>query len=133
MSVIMMLATNLVKISVTEFYTHLFPQTWLQRICHVQIAALTMFMIAQIVADLTVCRPIQKAYDFSVDGKCGDVRTFWLSISLIALFFDVTCVVLPMPIFWTLKLNRKKKWRLTVLFGLGFWWVSRCFYNQNAR
>ena len=37
-----------------------------------------------------------------------------------ALVFDVGCVVLPIPVVWRLKLERGKKIRLTVLFGLGF-------------
>jgi hypothetical protein len=44
---------------------------------------------------------------------------FSLETSVVALVFDVTCVVLPIPVVWRLKLERGKKIRLTVLFGLG--------------
>lgn len=124
MSMLMMVATSLVKLSITEFYLHIFPHGWLHHVCHIQLVALTLFMIGQIVAILTICQPVAASFDFSIHGKCGDIVDFWLSISIIALFFDISCVILPMPIFWTTNLCQRKKWKLTVLFGLGFMFVS---------
>ncbi|KAJ9419111.1 hypothetical protein FOXG_22377 [Fusarium oxysporum f. sp. lycopersici 4287] len=120
MSAIMMLATTMVKMSITEFYLHLFPHRWIRYICYVQLVSLALFMVAQMTAYFTICRPLALVYDFSVPGKCGDLVSFWLAVTLIALFFDVSCVVLPLPIFWRMNLERNKKWKLTVLFGLGF-------------
>ncbi|KAH7165109.1 hypothetical protein DER46DRAFT_662221 [Fusarium sp. MPI-SDFR-AT-0072] len=121
MSTLMMLATTMVKMSITELYLHLFPQTWLHRICHVQLVSLALFMVAQLTAYFMICQPLASLYDFSIEGKCGDIVSFWLAVSLIALFFDISCVVLPIPIFWKLSIDRNKKWKLTMLFGLGFW------------
>lgn len=49
-----------------------------------------------------------------------DPRKMWLGTSIVALFFDLSCVILPIPVFWSLKTSTKKKIKLTVLFSLGF-------------
>lgn len=40
-------------------------------------------------------------------------------MSVVALFFDLALVVLPVPVVWGLKCSVGKKVRLTGLFGLG--------------
>jgi hypothetical protein len=120
---LMMLSTCLIKMSILDFYTKLFPQPWLQRICHLQIAILALFIIAQIVPMLAICQPFESIYDFSIPGKCGNIAGFWLSVSILAVLFGLACVLTPMPVVWKLQLSQEKRVKLTVLFGLGFWSV----------
>ncbi|KAF2824470.1 hypothetical protein CC86DRAFT_248664, partial [Ophiobolus disseminans] len=66
-----------------------------------------------------MCRPLAFTWNKTLHGSCIDVRPYWLGMSIVALFFDLTCVVLPIPVVWGLKCSVGKKVRLTALFGLG--------------
>ncbi|KAF2865402.1 hypothetical protein BDV95DRAFT_612785 [Massariosphaeria phaeospora] len=117
-SSLMFAASTLIKLSILEFYTQLFPQEWLRRVCYAQMAMLVAFMVAQIIADQTMCLPSQ--LDPNKPNECRDEGKFWLAISILAAFFGFICVVTPMPLVWQLHLSTKKKIRVMVLFGLGF-------------
>jgi hypothetical protein len=117
----MQISTCLIKISILEFYTQLFPQIWMQRLCHVQILLQAIFMVGQVVSMLTICRPLAASFDFSVHGKCGNIPAFWLAIGVIAAVFGLAVVATPMAVVWKLQLSREKRVKLMVLFGLGFW------------
>ncbi|KAF2684350.1 hypothetical protein K458DRAFT_30530 [Lentithecium fluviatile CBS 122367] len=113
-------SSYLTKLSITHFYIKLFPHNPINLICRLQFALLILTCIASIVRCFTLCWPLAYAWNRSLDGKCGDFKDFSLETSVVALVFDITCVVLPIPVVWGLKLERGKKIRLTVLFGLGF-------------
>ncbi|KAF2868232.1 hypothetical protein BDV95DRAFT_160794 [Massariosphaeria phaeospora] len=119
-SILMISSTNLIKMSITEFYMQLFPQLWLHRLCRIHLVALSAFTVAEIIAVLTLCTPFEHYWDRSTPGTCNDIISFWLTVGILAVFFGLTCVLLPMPIVWNLKLSRRKRARLMVLFGLGF-------------
>jgi hypothetical protein len=119
----MQISTCLIKISILEFYIQLFPQVWMQRLCHVQILLEAIFMVGQVVSMLTMCRPLAASFDFTIHGKCGNIPAFWLSIGVIAAVFGLAVVLTPMTVVWKLQLSREKRVKLMVLFGLGFWYV----------
>jgi hypothetical protein len=110
-----------VKMSITHFYIVLFPNIWLHNLCKAQFFLLTLCWIAGIVPCFVACRPIAYTWNRTIPGgQCFDIKRFWFSTSMIALFFDLACVVLPIPVFWSLKTSTAKKIKLTVLFSLGF-------------
>jgi hypothetical protein len=109
----------LVKMSITHFYIVIFPHMLLTKLCKVQLAVLTAGLIFGSVPFFFLCRPLAFAWDKTLDGKCTDIRVFWLAISGVALFFDLTVVVLPIPVVWGLKCSVRKKIQLTALFGMG--------------
>jgi len=112
-------SSYLTKLSITHFYITLFPHTTIHAICRLQFVLLILTGIASIIRLLTLCRPFAFAWNPRLDGKCGDFKDFSLETSVVALVFDIACVVLPIPVVWRLKLEMGKKIRLTVLFGLG--------------
>jgi hypothetical protein len=114
-------ATAFANISISHFYTTIFPHTWLVRPCHVQMCLLVLFWITTIIASCLVCRPIEFLWDWNLPGggKCFDIRHLWLGCSITSLCFDASNLVMPMPILWRLRMDWRKKVRLTVVFGLG--------------
>lgn len=117
-------SSYLTKLSITHFYVTFFPHTSIHLICRLQFILLIFFCLASMIRCFTLCRPLAYAWDRGRGGKCDDFKDFSLETSVVALTFDVTCVVLPIPVVWGLKLEWGKKVRLTVLFGLGLLWVS---------
>jgi hypothetical protein len=122
----MISASFFVKMSITHFYIILFPHTWLQKLCKAQFFLLTLCWLAGIVPCFVGCRPFAYTWDRSIPGgECFDMKNFWFGTSIVAMFFDLTCVALPIPVFWSLKMETGKKVKLTLVFGLGFLYVSR--------
>jgi hypothetical protein len=109
----------LVKMSITHFYIVLFPHTLLTKLCKAQLALLTLCLTVGSVPFFLLCRPLAFAWDKTLGGKCTDPHDFWLAMSGVALFFDLTVVALPISAVWTLKCSVGKKIRLTALFGMG--------------
>ncbi|KAH7122241.1 hypothetical protein B0J11DRAFT_334002 [Dendryphion nanum] len=117
---LLLTSSCLVKMSITHFYIVLFPYTLLSRICRIQLVLLTMFWISAIIPCFFMCQPLAYTWNRKPPGgRCFDVKKFWLWTSVVALFFDLSCVVLPMPILWRLKTSPIKKFKLIILFGLG--------------
>ena len=112
-------STFLVKMSITHFYIMLFPHLLLTKICKAQLFLLTLCWLGGGLLYFVMCRPLAFTWDRTLKGECWDVRPFWLGMSIVALFFDLTLVVLPIPVVWRLKCGTWKKVRLTALFSLG--------------
>ncbi|KAH7110297.1 hypothetical protein B0J11DRAFT_512516 [Dendryphion nanum] len=66
------------------------------------------------------CVPIQRAWDPRVNGKCVSNQTVNYIISgAINSVTDLIIIVVPQPVIWTLRMDRRKQWGLSALFGLG--------------
>ncbi|KAF2643129.1 hypothetical protein P280DRAFT_515568 [Massarina eburnea CBS 473.64] len=52
-----------------------------------------------------LCRPISKAYNPKVLGKCLDSRKIFIANTAIAIVTDVAILASPMPIIWRLKMS----------------------------
>ncbi|KAF2650984.1 hypothetical protein K491DRAFT_111619 [Lophiostoma macrostomum CBS 122681] len=120
-------ASTFANISISHFYTTIFPHLWLVRTCHVQMVLVALFWVSSVVASCLICQPLAFLWDRHLPGggKCFDIRHFWLGGSIVSLCFDTVNVVMPMPILWRLRMDWRKKVRLTVLFGLGAVYVFR--------
>lgn len=109
------------KMSITHLYIVLFKHTWLTKVCKVQFVLLTLCWLGGVIPCFVGCRPLAYTWNRTIPGgECFDLKDFWFGTSITALFFDLTCVVLPLPVVWRLKLSTAKKVRLTLVFGLGF-------------
>ncbi|KAJ5559067.1 hypothetical protein N7535_009068 [Penicillium sp. DV-2018c] len=80
------------------------------------------------------CRPISKQWDVTVSGKCIEVVSFYYGTNL---GFDVAIIILPLPVLWKLQLDRKQKYVLIGMFGLGFFvtiiQIIRIFSVKNLK
>jgi NADH:ubiquinone oxidoreductase subunit H len=95
--------------SILEFYTQLVPRRWLQQVFQMQIAILAVFMVAQAVSTLAMCQPIESSFDYSVLGKCRNIASFQLAISIVAVVFGLGCVLTLMPVVRKLQMSKEKK------------------------
>jgi hypothetical protein len=87
----------------------------------VQFVVLILCWIATLIPVFVTCRPLAYTWDRTIPGgKCFDVKQVWFWGSIIGLFFDLTCLVLPIPVFWGLNMSARKRIKLIVIFGLGF-------------
>ena len=113
-------SSSVVKISIAHFYTQLFPSSTFRRIAYTVSCLVVVNWIVSLLILFLLCRPLAYNWDKSIPGgKCGNVHAFWLSQSIVGLFFDVIVIALPMPMLWGLSMKRSRKLALMFVFGLG--------------
>ncbi|KAL8671865.1 MAG: hypothetical protein Q9168_003655 [Polycauliona sp. 1 TL-2023] len=113
------IAQSFTKISILLFYIQLFPTKWFTYSAYSLIAAVSAWMIQQVLASLLLCRPISFNWDASVNGTCGNVAANCLAGAGINTLTDILILILPMPIIWRLQVPLRNKIILSLIFGLG--------------
>ncbi|KAI9933981.1 hypothetical protein ASPWEDRAFT_105046 [Aspergillus wentii DTO 134E9] len=69
---------------------------------------------------LFACNPVAKQWDLSIPGTCINTVKSYYGLAGSSLGFDLIIIALPLPVLWKLKLHRKQKIALIILFALGF-------------
>ncbi|KAH6638805.1 hypothetical protein C7974DRAFT_304363 [Boeremia exigua] len=119
-SLLYQLAINLVKTAFTFQYLRIFSHLRYPKFhCY---ALLTLILGATawgVFGVIFLCNPIKTYWDVQADGKCMNAEKHFWSTSIIGIVIDWAIWVLPMPIVGKLKLPRRQKWALWVVFGLG--------------
>nr|A0A2L0P0K0.1 RecName: Full=Wortmanamides biosynthesis cluster protein C [Talaromyces wortmannii]AUY61971.1 TwnC [Talaromyces wortmannii]QBC19711.1 TwmC [Talaromyces wortmannii] len=111
-----------VKLSILAFYHRIFGISSTRcRICiYLLAAAQTILFIAFCIFQGFQCIPLQRYFDLSVPGECKDEGTVILGGELPNSLVDFAMVILAMIMIRPLQLSFSDKFRVTVLFGLGF-------------
>ncbi|CAH0023279.1 unnamed protein product [Clonostachys rhizophaga] len=69
------------------------------------------------------CSPIEKIWNFMLEGKCYDIHLF-VKFGLINtgfnIFTDVAFATLPIPVVWTLKMPLKTRLYVIAVLSLGY-------------
>ncbi|KXJ87362.1 hypothetical protein Micbo1qcDRAFT_152118 [Microdochium bolleyi] len=83
-----------------------------------------LWYIAVILLANLECFPREKIWDKTIlEGRCLDpiqVKLIWVYNAAVNLALDIVILVLPQKVIWNLKLNRKKKVGLSMIFAFGF-------------
>ncbi|KAF1949854.1 hypothetical protein CC80DRAFT_456784 [Byssothecium circinans] len=84
------------------------------------------YLVGCTITFFAICRPMKYNWEIGPQSlqHCGNLNMKFLLSSIFNLFLDVSILILPMPMLWTLQLNARKKVALTVVFGLG---IFVCF------
>lgn len=84
------------------------------------IAFCTTYSIAALVATALSCRPTAFFWDKSFQGgHCFNLLAFWFANAAICIFTDIALCVLPLPVLWKLRLPRRQKYSVLLVFLLG--------------
>ena len=76
------------------------------------------------------CIPIQKTWNPMIDGRCtGTEYDILYADCVMSLFTDLAILILPIPLVWQLQTSRKRKVRITLVFGGGI----LCVYLSENR
>lgn len=114
-------ATAAFRLAILLLYKEVFPTK------AVRYGSLTLIFIVvanelqSIVGDLLFCRPIQAAWDLTLDRHCGNILKAEISSAIINMILDLVVTFLPLPVIWQLQLPQHKKWALTGAFSVGIW------------
>ncbi|KAI9677627.1 MAG: hypothetical protein M1817_006582 [Caeruleum heppii] len=110
---------NLTKISILLLYLRIFIQKNYRRACWVLIVIIGLFGLSSAVASVFQCTPIRRAYMRSVQGKCINLTASWYANAAFSITMDLTLLILPMPVVWALRMPKRNKQGLMLVFALG--------------
>ena len=72
------------------------------------------------VAKMAVCVPIAAYWDRNVPGAvCLNQNALFLCDLTLALITDFSILLLPIPLTWSLRLSRWRKFKISMVLGLG--------------
>ncbi|KAK0929320.1 hypothetical protein LTR29_017073 [Friedmanniomyces endolithicus] len=108
------------KASILLQYLRIFPQRDFRIACF----ALMGFSIAYVNwsfwSQVFFCKPIAAYWDLEMtDGKCFDRGLVWFMNAGINIVSDIAVAALPLPMLKQLRIQRRPKIALMVVFGLG--------------
>lgn len=66
-----------------------------------------------------LCNPVQGYWDIAILGTCLDAEDHFWSTSIMGIVLDWVIWLLPIPVVGRLKLPRRQKMGLMVVFGFG--------------
>lgn len=113
-----------VKLAILALYRRIFGvnRSYLVSIyvlAAVQIVLVIIFCIFQALQ----CRPFGRYFDLRIQGTCSSEGVVVLGGGLPDSLVDFAAVVLAMWMIKSLQISTKIKWRLRILFGVGFLYV----------
>ncbi|KAF2874682.1 hypothetical protein BDV95DRAFT_603483 [Massariosphaeria phaeospora] len=124
------------NLSITVLYMTLFPHRRFLIMCRVMLVLVAGYWLTFFIVQFFSCPRPKGPNRVAMAAKCAEnIRTIWVSASVIGMLLDLANLLLPMPILWKLQMALKKKARLIVLFGLGFFIVGLtavriCLYRK---
>ena len=79
-----------------------------------------LYFVVCVLVAVFECRPVQFYWNKSIQaGRCIDQNQFYRWNGVANLLIDFAIWTLPMPVIWTLNLDRRQKWSLSAVFLLG--------------
>lgn len=66
-----------------------------------------------------LCKPINNYWNLDVSGTCFNAEIHFKSTSILGIVLDWAIWLMPMPVVSRLKLPRRQKGGVLVVFGLG--------------
>ena len=113
----------LIKLTLFLLYLHVFSRVrWLKCLVWVGILLAAIFYGSMIMVFSIICTPKKgqsytEAYQTTQCGKAPDVS---LAAGIFNMVSDIYLLVIPIPAVWSLKLERKRKLGVLIIFATGF-------------
>jgi hypothetical protein len=113
-------AVNVTKASIIAQYLRIFSSRLTRFCCYALLMLLIPAVCWSVFAGTFLCTPVAKLWKPELSGECMDPRKYWLSAAGINIGIDFTVLLLPLPAITQLRLPRKQKICLVLMFLLGF-------------
>lgn len=116
----------LIKLTLFLLYLHIFSRVrWLKCLVWAGILLAAMFYGSMIIVFSLICTPrngesYTEAYQTASCGKGPDVS---LAAGIFNMISDIYLLLIPIPAVWRLKLEKKRKLGVLIIFATGFSWV----------
>lgn len=95
------------------------PRIWLNRSLWTIQAVNASYMLGSTLSSILACLPIQRNFDFDVDGKCHNVRAYVIASVSIVLATDLLVLAMPTWMIYDLHMPRPRKFVTIAFLSLG--------------
>ncbi len=114
------LIVNITKASILVQYLRIFDCRVIRALCIVLMLALLPAAFWGIFGGTFLCTPTARLWNPQIAGHCMNAQNYWYSVAGIDIGLDFLILVLPLPAITRLRLPRKQKLGLILVFLLGF-------------
>ncbi|CAN8104178.1 unnamed protein product [Discula destructiva] len=108
------------KLSIIASYMRVFPHRSFRITMHITTAITVGLLVASIPTTVFQCNPIRASWDFSItNAQCYDIIDFLYVSSGVNITTDLVLCTVPIWYLWSLRLPKKQKIIVSVLFFIG--------------
>jgi hypothetical protein len=108
-----------IKLSVLAFYARIFPLPWVRRTSICLGSFIVLATTTKVMGDIFQCIPVDKAWNPHIHAKCIDFVGLVIVSGVLNIVTDLIILAIPMPLLWSLSVEKVKKWELTGMFLVG--------------
>lgn len=106
-------------------YKRLFPTRLYQIILHIALVCVIITGLWMVFSAFFFCVPVRAFWDPRAPQNCLPKRVVWCLNASIQIVSDLIIVILPMPVLTQLRLPRRQKFALVLVFALGLLYDTR--------
>ncbi|KAL8908195.1 MAG: hypothetical protein Q9171_005548 [Xanthocarpia ochracea] len=111
---------TVLKVSFLLFFERVFfPNKTLKYLTRGGMIVIVLFSIGIFLKSVWQCIPVQKVYQPTMPGTCGDGYVTPYVSGVFNVISDFYILFLPLPFIWQLKMNMKRKIRVMAVFSVG--------------
>ncbi|KAK3073367.1 hypothetical protein LTR53_005119 [Teratosphaeriaceae sp. CCFEE 6253] len=111
---------NVTKASILMQYLRIFQGPKTRAACYGLLATLVPVTLWAVLGGTLLCTPAAKLWDPEIPGHCLSAQRYWVSVACINIGLDFLVLLLPIPAIAALRLPRKQKVTMLMVFLLGF-------------
>jgi hypothetical protein len=115
-------SSSFTRLSLLCFYYRLIEHINLRRyrfVLHLVVIISVLFFLAYITALSLVCIPLYNFWSSDIHAKCFNLGTFLFSVTIVSTCLELVIALLPVPIIFTLQMNKSQQWSVACLLSLG--------------
>lgn len=116
-------ALALVKLSIIASFHRIFPTRDIRYTLYTIGGLIVAVWIVGIFCTIFQCTPIYAAWDFEAallpTSHCLPIMKVYYFTTAFSILTDLILCILPLPLFWKLKLPQREKWIVSGLFAFG--------------
>ncbi|KAL9110467.1 MAG: hypothetical protein Q9227_005011 [Pyrenula ochraceoflavens] len=88
-------------------------------VCRTTMFITAAYLICNMVTQVAGCQPLRKFWDHSVPGHCVDYSVLDRFYGALNVLTDFAIAILPLPTIWRLRMDRKEKFGVSLVFLVG--------------
>jgi hypothetical protein len=108
---------TLTKLSIILQYIRVFPSKGMHRVCLGGIGLVVIFAAVAYPTTSFSCTPVSAFW--TGKGVCGNKTVSWMLNAILNILSDLFLLLLPIPVLNSLRLAKRQKIGLRIVFGLG--------------
>jgi hypothetical protein len=97
--------------------------------CHAITILNALYYTANIIVENVSCTPKAYWWDKSLTGHCLNGTVLALTSATVNLAFDITILILPQRVIWTLNMSTSRRLGVSVVFAIGLLYNPFYFHS----